>query len=446
MTSLVWFRDDLRLADNPALHEASTDRGGVVCLYIHDQETPGIRQLGGAAQWWLHHSLTSLQQSLNDRGMPLILRKGPTETVLAEVVAETSADSVYWNRRYGLAERTIDASLKSSLRASGLEVRSFAGSLLREPSTVHTGAGTPYRVYSAYWRACRELPSPRHPLPLPERLEPAPIQPRSDELDDWNLLPQSPNWAAGFTSRWMPGEPGAETALNHFLDRSLDGYATGRDYFAADATSNLSPHLRWGEISPFTVWHRAAPIGGGAHKFLTELGWREFAWYTLFHHPDLAEVNINPRFDRFPWAQPEPEILTAWRTGTTGVPVVDAGMRELWATGSMHNRARMITASFLTKNLLYDWRIGEKWFWDTLVDADPASNPFNWQWIAGSGMDAAPYFRIFNPLTQQKKYDPRGEYVQRWAGDSSSREPVVDIDSSRRRALSGFRGLSDRKA
>lgn len=445
MTSIVWFRDDLRLADNPALHEASADRDGVVCLYIHDEETPQLRLLGGASKWWLHHSLVSLQQSLTHFGVPLTLRRGHTETVLADVVAKAGADRVYWNRRYGEAERTIDASLKRSLRASGLDVRSFCGSLLREPWTVVTGAGTPYRVYSAFWRACRELPAPRHPLPEPVSLTPAPTLIRSDDLGDWKLLPQRPNWAADFTDRWTPGEEAANTALGRFLDRNLDAYAAGRDFFAAEATSNLSPHLRWGEISPFTVWHQAASVGRAAEKFLSELGWREFAWYTLFHHPRLTDTNIDARFDLFPWDQPEPEVVTAWRTGTTGIPIVDAGMRELWTTGSMHNRARMVTASFLTKNLLYDWRIGEEWFWDTLVDADQASNPFNWQWVAGSGMDAAPYFRIFNPLAQQRKFDPDGGYVQRWAPDSQNREPIIDIDSSRRRALEAFHGLPDRR-
>lgn len=439
MTSLVWFRDDLRLADHPALHEAASDPEGVVCLYILDEETPGLRPPGGAAKWWLHHSLNALRESLGRHGVPLTLRRGRTEKVLKDVVAEAGAGGVFWNRRYGQGERTIDASLKRSLRCLGLHVASFGANLLHEPWTVSTKAGTSYRVYSAYWRACRELPAVRHPFPAPSSLRGAGRHVASDPLDSWGLLPHQPDWARGFP--WTPGETGGEAALERFLEKDIDAYAHGRDFFAADVTSQLSPHLRWGELSPFTVWHRAAQVGSAAEKFLAELGWREFAWYTLFHHPRLAETNIDPRFDAFAWDEPDADTLEAWRTGTTGFPVVDAGMRELWATGGMHNRARMVTASFLTKNLLVDWRVGERWFWDTLVDADQASNPFNWQWVAGSGMDAAPYFRVFNPVTQQRKFDPDDAYVTRWAPDSAQREPIVDLGDSRRRALDAFNAL-----
>ncbi|WP_243064521.1 deoxyribodipyrimidine photo-lyase [Humibacter sp. RRB41] len=439
MTSLVWIRDDLRLADHPALYQAAADPEGLICLYVLDEETPSLRRSGGAARWWLHHSLAALRQSLARYGVPLTLRRGRAESVLGDVVTEAGVDRVFWNRRYGEAERTIDASLKRSLKADGVQVDSFGASLLREPWTVSTKTGSPYRVYSAYWRACRELPTPRLPFPVPSTLAAAPRQPRSDDLGSWTLLPRRPDWSGGF--QWAPGEAGAIAALARFLDGGVGAYAKGRDFFAADATSNLSPHLRWGELSPFTVWHSTAEAGQTANKFLAELGWREFAWYTLYHHTGLVRTNIDSRFDAFPWDEPDPDILNAWRTGTTGFPIVDAGMRELWTTGSMHNRARMVTASFLTKNLLYDWRIGEKWFWDTLVDADQASSPFNWQWVAGSGMDAAPYFRIFNPLTQQRKFDPDGRYVQRWAPDSGSRDQIIELDASRRKALKAFHSL-----
>ena len=434
--SLVWFRDDLRLADNPALR-AAIDRGEpVIALYVLDEESPGIRALGGAARWWLHHSLTSLDERLRERGGALVLRRGPAERVVRETVTDAGAGAVFWNRRYGGAEREIDASLKSSLRADGLEVASFAASLLHEPWTVTTGSGTHYSVFTPFWRACLALPAPRAPLPEPRTVERPAHLPPSDSLDDWELLPTRPDWAGGLRETWEPGEPAARRRLRTFLDEDLAHYDRARDEPSAGATSLLSPHLRWGEISPFTVYAEAVTVDG-AGGFLSELGWREFAWHTLYHSPDLATQNLRREYDAFPWPRLRPTELAAWQRGDTGIPLVDAGMRELWHTGFMHNRVRMVTASFLVKNLLIDWRQGEQWFWDTLVDADGASNPFNWQWVAGSGADAAPYFRVFNPELQAKKFDPQRLYISQWAADAPA-EPMVDLGETRKAALAAY--------
>ncbi|WP_226533123.1 cryptochrome/photolyase family protein [Microbacterium paraoxydans] len=434
--SIVWFRDDLRLADNPALRAALERDEPVIALYVLDEESPRVRPFGGAARWWLHHSLESLDERLRDRGGALVLRRGPAERVVCETVADVGAAAVFWNRRYGGAERAIDSSLKSSLRADGLEVTSFAASLLHEPWTVTTGSGTPYSVFTPFWRACLSLPAPRAPLPEPRAVESPHRAPASDLLDDWELLPTRPDWAGGLRETWEPGELAARRRLRHFLDEDLTDYDRARDEPSAGATSLLSPHLRWGEISPFTVWQEAVGVEGSG-GFLSELGWREFAWHTLYHSPDLATENLRPEFDAFPWPPLDPAHLDAWQHGETGVPLVDAGMRELWHTGYMHNRVRMVAASFLVKNLLIDWRHGEEWFWDTLVDADEASNPFNWQWVAGSGADAAPYFRVFNPELQAKKFDAQGLYIQRWAAEAPT-EPIVDLAETRKAALAAY--------
>ncbi|MCR2812344.1 MULTISPECIES: cryptochrome/photolyase family protein [Microbacterium] len=438
--SLVWLRDDLRLADNPALRAAVDRDEPVIALYVLDEESPGLRPHGGAARWWLHHSLASLSERLAERGGTLLLRRGPADRVVREAVSDVGAGAVFWNRRYGGAAREVDAQLKTALRADGVEVASFAGSLLFEPWTVRTGGGTPFSVFSPFWRACLSLPAPRAPLPEPRRLTAAKRAAASDALGDWDLLPTRPDWAGGLRETWEPGEPGARARLREFLADDLGRYDRARDSPAAGATSRLSPRLRWGEISPFMVWH-AATQTPGAGRFLSELGWREFAWHTLFHFPDLATKNLRPQFDAFPWPRLNGAHLQAWQRGRTGIPLVDAGMMELWRTGYMHNRVRMVTASFLVKNLLIDWRHGEQWFWDTLVDADDASNPFNWQWVAGSGADAAPYFRIFNPELQREKFDPDGTYSGRWAPDAGAREPLVDLKLSRQAALDAFESV-----
>lgn len=434
--SIVWFRDDLRLADNPALR-AALDRGApVVALFVLDEESPGIRALGGAARWWLHHSLASLDERLRERGAKLVLRRGPASRVVRELVEEVGATAVFWNRRYGGPERDIDAELKSTLRADGIDVSSFAGSLLHEPWTVKTGSGTHYSVFTPFWRACLALPAPRAPLPEPREIDGGRQAPASDALEDWDLLPTRPDWSGGLSDMWEPGEPAARRRLREFLDVDLASYDRARDEPSAGATSLLSPRLRWGEVSPFTVWHEALETEG-AGGFLSELGWREFAWHTLYHSPKLASKNLRPEFDNFAWPRLKPTHLEAWQRGRTGIPLVDAGMNELWHTGFMHNRVRMVTASFLVKNLLIDWRHGEQWFWDTLVDADGANNPFNWQWVAGSGADAAPYFRIFNPELQAKKFDANGLYTSQWAQDSPA-SPIVDLGTTRKAALAAY--------
>ncbi len=436
--SLVWFRDDLRLADNPALR-AAVDRGEpVIAVYVLDEHSPGFRPLGGAARWWLHHSLAELGERLRDKGSRLVLRRGAASEVIPSLARKIGAGAVFWNRRYSAPEREVDAALKTSLRADGLDVGSFAASLLFEPWTVRTGAGTPYGVFTPFWKACQQLPAPRKPLPEPRELRGASTYPASDDLDSWGLLPTTPDWAGGLRERWIPGELAARHRLRVFLGEDVADYDRARDEPAGGATSMLSPRLRWGELSPFQVWHEALSSGQRVEGFLTELGWREFAWHTLFHAPDLATKNLKPAFDAFPWPPLDPSMLRAWQRGETGVALVDAGMRELWVSGFMHNRVRMVAASFLIKNLLIDWRHGERWFWDTLVDADAASNPFNWQWVAGSGADAAPYFRIFNPELQAKKFDADGRYVREWAPDAVDREPIVDLKATRNAALAAY--------
>ncbi|WP_298036372.1 deoxyribodipyrimidine photo-lyase [uncultured Microbacterium sp.] len=436
---LVWFRDDLRIADHPALHTAAATGAPIIGIYVLDEESAGVRALGGAARWWLHHSLTSLGERLAERGVRLVLRRGPAVRLIRELVTETGARGIHWNRRYGKPERDIDAELKSGLRDEGVDAHSHAGNLLHEPWTVQTGAGTHYSVFTPFWRACQALPAPRLPLPEPPRMTPAAVDIASDALTDWELLPTAPDWAAGLRTAWTPGEPAAVARLHEFLEDDLSDYDRARDEPASGATSMISPRLRWGEISPHTAWHAAVEVGGSA-RFLAELGWREFAWHTLFHFPALADDNLRPEFDAFPWPPLDPDMLVSWQRGETGIPLVDAGMRELWETGHMHNRVRMVTASFLIKNLLIDWRIGEEWFWDTLVDADAASNPFNWQWVAGSGADAAPYFRVFNPILQAEKFDPHGEYIRRWGG-ATSREPIVDLRATRQAALNAYEAV-----
>lgn len=469
-TSLVWLRDDLRIADNPALRAAVDSDAPVAVCFVLDEESDGIRPHGGASRWWLHGSLERLGADLHERGARLILRRGPAEAVIPQLAEELDAGAVFWNRRYGGAERRIDTAVKSTLRESGLVATSFQGSLLYEPWTVRTGSGGPYTVYTPFWRACLKREHPRQPLPAPRAIDGISGSVASDDLADWALLPTHPDWAGGLRERWQPGERAAMKRLHAFVAEQMDDYADGRDHPAQDATSNLSPHLRWGEISPFQVWHvvdesqRGRHRSEGAAKFIAELGWREFCAQLYFSWPDLATKNFDSRFDRFPWGHPSSDELADWQQGRTGFPLVDAGMRELWNTGYMHNRVRMVVASFLIKNMLVDWRVGEQWFWDTLVDADAASNAANWQWVAGSGADASPYFRVFNPVTQSEKFDPQGSYIrsyvpelaavqgktvhQPWTasdtllddGDGYG-ERILDLAESRSRALDAFESI-----
>ena len=443
--TLVWLRDDLRLADNPALHAAVTRSEAVIVFYLLDEVSPGFRAHGGASRWWLHHSLAALDADLRERGSLLVLRRGDAATEVPRLVADTGASAVLWNRRYGGAPRTVDASLKSSLRDGGVEVASFKANLLNEPWTVSTAEGRPFRVFTPFWRASLAVGEPREPLPAPKTIRSA-KHPVSDTLADWTLLPNI-DWTAGLQENWVPGEAAAHDQLERFVSDSLELYSDHRNEPAIDATSRLSPRLRWGELSPYQIWHRAsrgdlsAKAKKNAPAFLREVGWREFNWSILYHFPDLAEKNFRPDFDAFPWEKPDKTQLLAWQTGHTGIPLVDAGMRELWHTGVMHNRIRMVTASFLIKNLLVDWRIGEKWFWDTLVDADEANNPANWQWVAGSGADASPYFRVFNPVLQAEKFDNGRAYQLKWVPELDSDEypaPIIDLKKSQQEALDAY--------
>jgi len=445
--AVVWFRDDLRVADNPALDAAVRSGRPVVCVYLWDDVSPGLRPPGGASRWWLHHSLLALDAELRDRGSRLLVRRGAAGTVLTSLVAELDAAALFWNRRYGGAERTVDAAVKSAAREAGLDAQSFGANLLFEPWTIRTGSGTAFSVFTPFWRACLSAPAPRPPVAAPDGIRTAGL-PDSLHIEELGLLPTRPDWAGGLRDAWQPGERSAHDDLADFVRDDLARYREDRDVPGIDATSRLSPRLRWGELSPHQVWHAASTARGhdrgvadSAAVFLSELGWREFAYHTLFEHPDVATVNIHRQYDVFPWPRLQPGVLRAWQQGRTGIPLVDAGMRELWTTGTMHNRVRMVTASFLTKNLLIDWRLGEEWFWDTLVDADPASNPFNWQWVAGSGADAAPYFRVFNPELQRTKFDPHGDYVRRWVPEwdgADYPEPVVDLAETRRAALAAY--------
>lgn len=471
-STLVWLRDDLRLDDNPALAEAASLGNRLTVVYVLDEASPGVRPLGGAAKWWLHHSLTSLAADLEAAGSRLLLRRGPAARIIQELAGATDATALLWNRRYGGPERAVDAGVESWAADHSIRAASFQANLMFEPWAVRTGAGGPYKVFTPFWRACLNGTEPRLPLEAPQRLPGAARDgagelPDSEPLTSWGLLPCRPDWSAGLAAIWMPGETGAHGRLEDFLDGPAAAYGTGRDIPGVEGTSRLSPHLRFGEISPFRIWHelrarfpQQAPADVGIYR--SELGWREFCWQLLYENPELATRNYRAEFDRFGWQVPSESELEAWQQGRTGYPLVDAGMRQLWQTGWMHNRVRMAAASFLVKNLLADWRLGEAWFWDTLVDADAASNPANWQWVAGSGADASPYFRIFNPVTHSKKFDAAGRYLRQylpelsaldgkaihepWKADGAAPdypEPIVGLPESRARALETYQRLKD---
>ncbi len=415
---IVWYRQDLRIADNPALSAAVATGRPIIPLYILDQESDGLRPMGGASLWWLHGSLECLSQDLHDLGAPLILRNGAAQAVLNQLMAETGADTVYWNRCYEPGAIARDTAIKNALQDKGIEADSFNGSLLYEPWEIKTQQDKPYRVFTPFYRMVLAQGTPAQPLPKPQSIKPyaAPLQ--SDALTDWSLLPTKPNWAASFSKYWSPGEAGAHTLLSDFLDDRITVYKAERDFPGIAATSRLSPHLHFGDISPRQIWAATSVVEptAGSETFLKEVVWREFGYSLLYYNPTMPTAPLQAKFNAFPWTKNDP-YLVAWQTGQTGYPIVDAGMRELWATGTMHNRVRMVVASFLVKHLLIHWREGEAWFWDTLVDADLASNTANWQWVSGCGADAAPYFRIFNPITQGEKFDADGTYVRQWVSE-----------------------------
>ena len=414
---IVWFRQDLRVADNPALAAASGRP--IVAVYILDNGTGQVRTLGGAASWWLHHSLESLSVRLSQLGVNLILRQGAAADVLDDLLKETGAEAVYWNRCYEPGAIARDTAIKGVLKSRGVIAESFHGALLLEPWQIQTGQGGAYKVFTPFWRRLRELYRIPEPATLPDRLLAAPA-PDGDRAADLELVPRALDWAGGLRDCWSPGEAAARSVLTDFLERPVARYPGDRDRPDRAGTSRLSPYLHWGEIGPHQVWRAAAALldeGGaravGAESVLRQLVWRDFNHHLMFHFPKITTDNWKPQFDGFPWRE-DLKKLTAWQQGLTGYPIVDAGMRELWHTGWMHNRVRMIAGSFLIKDLMIHWRAGEAWFWDTLVDANLANNVGNWQWVAGSGADASPFFRIFNPTTQGIKFDPQGAYVRRW--------------------------------
>jgi deoxyribodipyrimidine photo-lyase len=468
---ILWIRRDLRLNDNLALAAAIDSGRPVIPLYIREEPLAGA--LGAAQAWWLHHSLAALDAALLNKGSRLVLRSGRAEDVLDRLISEMEAGAVYWNRRYDPDAIASDSSLKASLQGKGIDARSFAGFLLHEPTRVLTGQGKPYRVYTPFWRAVEAGLTPLDPLEAPDAVPSPSDLPHGEPLEAWNLLPSRPDWAAGFATNWTPGEDGALARLDDFVSEGLAGYAQKRDFPATPATSRLSPHLAMGEISPHRIWRAAGEGSADAApddmvRFRKELVWREFGWNLLFNNPAMPQKGLDARFDAFGWTD-DPVGLAAWKRGRTGYPIVDAGMRELWQTGIMHNRIRMVVGSFLIKDLLIDWREGERWFRDTLLDADPASNAMNWQWVAGCGADASPWFRIFNPVKQGETFDPEGHYVRRWCPELARLpdkylhrpfeapreilrrarvalgvdypEPIVQHDQARLRALAALKAL-----
>lgn len=421
---ICWFREDLRLSDHAALQAAVNSGRPVLPIYILDDVSPGTWCYGAASRWWLHHSLQALRERLLKLGGYLCQRRGDALRIIPALLAETGAEALYFSRAYEPWARRLETRLFDRLQDS-IEIKRFPGSLLFEPEQIKTFAGDPFKVFTPFWKACLRMPEPANIMSVPTKVEFYPDRPYSENLNSWHLLPKIPDWAGGLAETWRPGEEAAWQVFDDFMHTSLTAYATDRDRPDLNATSRLSPYLHFGEIGPRQLWHaiklRQATHGvaiKGGDSFLRELGWREFSKHLLFHWPDLPTQPFRDSFSAFPW-QRDPEKLRAWQKGKTGYPIVDAGMRQLWRTGWVHNRVRMIVASFLVKDLGQTWREGEDWFWDTLIDADLANNAAGWQWVAGCGADAAPYFRIFNPVLQGKKFDPEGRYVERWVPELS---------------------------
>lgn len=463
--AIVWFRRDLRLVDNPALAAALRDHRAVLPVYVYAPDEDAPWKPGAASRWWLDRSLRALDAALRRRGSRLYIVRGPSGAALEALLRKTHAAAVYWNRLYEPAAIARDTAVKGSLRALGADARSFNAALLFEPWEIESGQGGPYRVFTAFWRKARTMLEPRPPIAVPQHIP----SPNIDALppEALGLAPRI-HWDAGLDASWTPGEDGAAAAL-HAFDDVLEDYAVQRDVSAVPGTSRLSPFLHFGEISPHAiVWHLYGDAStrrrAAAEPFLRELGWREFSYHLLYNFPASAEHNFNSRFDAFDWAPHDAGAVTYWQRGRTGIPIVDAGMRELWTTGWMHNRVRMLVASFLTKNLRQHWLTGARWFWDTLVDADLANNTQGWQWTAGTGADAAPYFRVFNPVTQAERFDPDGAYVRHWVPELADVDaasihrpwtrpglvesldypaPIVDLSATRNAALAAHARLRD---
>ena len=462
-TAIVWFRNDLRLSDNPALSHAVSNHKQVIPVYIHAPEEAKPWQPGEASNWWLHESLGSLQASLNDKGSFLHIESGNSLETLQRLINEYQADAIYWNRLYEPAHIERDTRLKKLFTVAGVKCQSFNSHLLNEPHQIENKAGKPFKVFSAYWRNASSIIDQLDlPLPAPQKIHSAKPASSSKTIDDLNLLPEI-TWYKSFTNHWNPGEHGAHQRLGLFLENILSGYKHDRDIPSVDGTSKLSAHLHFGEISPAQIIHTARTAADSGklpynclEKFFAEIGWREFGYYLLYHFPESSLNSLDKRFDQQGWIKTSnhEKLLKAWQQGKTGIPIVDAGMRELWQTGYMHNRVRMICASILTKNMGFHWLEGARWFWDTLVDADLASNTLGWQWTAGCGVDAAPYFRIFSPPRQTERFDPEGEYIKHWIPELAEAErrfliyglpnnetgfdypePLIDLAESRKAAL-----------
>ncbi|MDN5924596.1 MAG: DNA photolyase family protein [Xanthomonadales bacterium] len=455
--ALIWLRNDLRLMDNPALQSALRQNLIPVPVYIHAPDEEGDWRPGAASDAWRHYSLTALAKDLESRGSRLHVAHGSSLETLKDLAIRHQAKAVFWNRRYEPAMEIRDSNIKQMLIDIGVQARSHNGSLLFEPWEVETQSGDPYRVFTPFWR--RALAQWKTPAltDAPQSLPKPPTLVGGVSIDALGLRP-SPAWDKPFWSSWVPGEYGAQTQLKAFIDNAVETYTESRDIPATSGTSRLSPHLHFGEISPWRIADAVykATLKDVRDVVVRQLGWRDFAHHVLHHFPQVPDHDFNPRFRKFPWLEPADKILQAWQSGRTGIPIVDAGMRELWHTGYMHNRVRMIAASLLTKNLRIHWRMGERWFWDTLVDADLANNAMGWQWVAGTGVDAAPYHRVFNPIRQAQRFDPQGEYIARWVPELQKLapaqrhapwtgviprgypKPIVDLDATRKAALAAL--------
>lgn len=418
----MWFRRDLRLSDQAALLAAAS-AGPVIPVYILDDETPKHRKMGAASRWWLHHSLTSLDAALREKGSRLILRRGKCDEQLAQIAKETGAGQVHCLRHFEPWWRNAERAM-----AKRLDLVCHDGNYLAPPGSVTTGTGGLYKIYTPFWRALKERMPPPPPTNRPRDIAAPPKWPSSDKLADWNLLPAKPDWATGFGREWTPGEEGARTRVADFIDEAGD-YDRRRNLPSEEGSSRLSPHLHFGEVSPAYIWHRISEASGNTDVFLSEIAWRDYAQTVLLQFPDYGTTNARGTFTDFPWrtGKSADEDLKAWQQGRTGYPIVDAGMRQLWTTGWMHNRVRMIAASFLIKHLLIDWRQGEKWFWDTLVDADYGNNSVNWQWTAGTGVDSNMFPRIMAPLTQSEKFDA-ADYIREWVPELAALDDTVIHD------------------
>ena len=421
-TSIIWFRQDLRIADNPAFKASIDGSKQVIAVYIHDEKSSDVRKHGAASKWFLHHSLKALEKQLEQKyKIKLIYREGKSLNILEEIISETNAEKVFWNRLYEPYFINRDTEIKESLTKDNIEVESFNGSLLVEPWQPKTGSGNYFKVYTPFYKKCIKEHPPRESLRAPEHSDKSyENNIKSDSLNSWKFLPKKPNWAKNFEEEWKISEADAHDMIYSFLAGSVENYSEERNNPALKGTSLLSSYLRFGIISPNQVYYAAEAYkekepqkASGIDKFISEIYWREFSYNLLYNFSEIADKNFRPEFDNFPWDKND-SALQAWQKGETGYPIVDAGMRQLWQTGWMHNRVRMVVASFLTKHLLIHWKQGEEWFWDTLIDADAANNTASWQWVAGCGADAAPYFRIFNPITQGEKFDPKGDYIRKY--------------------------------